>query len=56
MERGTVGCSVDLLLELSEIFDVSTDYLLLGRTSERNKEVEELRELAEKLGDVIRRL
>ena len=31
METGKEGCSIDLLLELAEIFDVSTDYLLTGR-------------------------
>ena len=31
MENGRRGCSIDLLLELSEIFGVSTDYLLTGR-------------------------
>ena len=31
IECGRKGCSLDLLLELSELFDVSTDYLLTGK-------------------------
>lgn len=32
IENGRKGCSIDLLLELSELFGVSTDYLLTGKT------------------------
>lgn len=31
IESGKKGCSVDLLIQLSEIFDTSLDYLILGR-------------------------
>ena len=31
VERGKHGCSLDLLLELSAFFEVSTDFLLTGR-------------------------
>ena len=31
LERGQRGCSIDLLLELGEYFNVSIDYLLTGR-------------------------
>ncbi|MBR1758447.1 MAG: helix-turn-helix transcriptional regulator [Lachnospiraceae bacterium] len=31
LENGRGGCSLDLLLNLAEFFEVSTDYLLLGR-------------------------
>ena len=31
VERGKHGCSLDLLLEFSAFFEVSTDYLLTGR-------------------------
>ena len=30
IERGRHGCSIDLILELSAYFEVSTDYLLTG--------------------------
>ena len=31
IESGRKGCSIDLLLEFAELFEVSTDYLLTGR-------------------------
>ncbi len=31
IEIGKRGCSIDLLIELSSYFDVSLDYLLLGK-------------------------
>ena len=31
IENGAHGCSIALLLDISEYFDVSTDYLLTGR-------------------------
>lgn len=32
MESGVSGGSIDLLVEIAEYFDVSLDYLLLGKT------------------------
>ncbi len=34
IESGQKGCSVDLLVRLSECFQVSLDYLVLGKTQE----------------------
>ena len=34
IESGKRGCSVDLLVQLSELFGVSLDYLILGSTQE----------------------
>jgi len=31
VEAGKKGCSIDLLVELSSLFNVSLDYLILGR-------------------------
>lgn len=31
IEKGTKGCSVDLLIRLTEVYTVSLDYLLLGK-------------------------
>ena len=31
VESGKKGCSIDLLVELSAIFDVSLDYIVLGQ-------------------------
>ena len=33
IESGKKGCSVDLFIQLSELFQVSLDYLVLGRYS-----------------------
>lgn len=33
IETGKKGCSIDLLVQLSQMFDVSLDYLILGRCS-----------------------
>ena len=33
MERGARVCSIDLLVELAEVLNVSTDYLLVGISS-----------------------
>ena len=32
MESGVSGGSIDLLVEIAEYFDVSLDYLILGKT------------------------
>ena len=34
IENGNHGCSISLLLDISAFFDVSTDYLLTGRSFE----------------------
>jgi len=34
IESGQKGCSVDLLVRISECFQVSLDYLVLGKTQE----------------------
>lgn len=33
IESGKKGCSIDLLVQLSDLFHVSLDYLILGRYS-----------------------
>ena len=43
IESGEKGCSVDLLVQLSKLFNVSLDYLVLGKRSLSLKE--ELEEL-----------
>lgn len=30
IERGETGCSIDKLMEIAQVLDVSTDYLLFG--------------------------
>lgn len=38
IESGSRSCSVDLLVQMSELFGVSLDYLVLGRYPERQAE------------------
>ena len=49
IERGTAGCSIDLLIALSDYLGISTDYLLTGRemSIERNRILSVIRELTE---------
>ena len=44
MEGGTRGCSIDLLMVLSETFHVSTDYLLTGTSIPRDEEIAEIKD------------
>ena len=37
LERGLQGLSIDLLIEISIFFDVSLDYILLGRELQTDK-------------------
>lgn len=48
METGLRACSIDTLLELSDLFEVSTDYLLRGENA-MDEEKRWLMETAEKL-------
>ena len=60
IERGKRGCSIDILLELSELFGVSTDYLLMGKrtadASIRNTVENVMEELSSLLGKIDGRL
>ena len=40
IDSGRKGCSIDLLLEFAELFEVSTDYLLTGKGN-MNAEIRE---------------
>ena len=55
IENGRKGCSIDLLLEIAEVLDVSTDYLLTGRLSGgTNTAKNKLKEIAARLNDLRR--
>ncbi len=38
VEAGEKGCSVDLLIQLSDCFEVSLDYIVMGKGDVVNKE------------------
>ena len=56
MEQGIKGCSIDLLLEMAGILQVSTDYLLLGQSFERESEIRKLKNIVWELTDLIRQM
>lgn len=55
IETGIRVCSIDLIVDFSCIFQVSTDYLLLETSRERSAK-EELIVIAERLFEIIKRL
>lgn len=56
LEGGKKGCSVDLLLDLSEMYQVTVDYLLKGGNPNRNLEIARIKALSEALNARVRRL
>jgi transcriptional regulator with XRE-family HTH domain len=57
IENGRKGCSIDLLLEIAEVLDVSTDYLLTGRLSGgTNTAKNKLKEIAARLNEIVGQL
>lgn len=57
IENGRKGCSIDLLLEVAEVLDVSTDYLLTGRLSGgTNTAKNKLKEIAARLNEIVGQL
>ena len=58
IESGKKGCSVDLFIQLSALYDVSLDYLILGRdfgSSTACKETAQLKEDIEQLVSSLER-
>ena len=56
MERGVNACSIDLLVELSCVLGVSTDYLLTGKDSQREKIKNILMDIIGKLMELLKML
>lgn len=56
IERGTRGCSIDLLLDIASFFHVSTDYLLLGRCADREHTIRKLESVQSVLAQLIREM
>lgn len=51
LETGRRGCSIDLLVEIAFVFDISLDYLILGRLKHSDS-----KQFQDALGDVIGQL
>ena len=43
LERGIDACSLELLIDLSEVLHTTTDYLLIGRKPSNNSAKEKIR-------------
>ncbi len=56
IESGRKGCSIDLLLEFAELFEVSTDYLLTGRRNDNAKIREYLQGAIDDLEEILQGL
>lgn len=56
MERGKASCSIDLLVEMACILQVSTDYLLMGRSKDKGEDIDKLQEIIVQLIDIKERM
>ena len=56
IESGSKGCSVDLFVQLSEIFHVSLNILILGQEAMRRPIDEDKARLKADIGELISRL
>ena len=56
VEAGMKGCSVDLFIQLSELYDVTLDYLILGRYFGASTACNETTQLKEDIEQLISNL
>lgn len=56
VESGKKGCSVDLFIQLSALFNVSLDYLILGRYSDKFLECTDAAQLKVNIENLINQL
>ena len=56
IETGKKGCSVDLFIQLAELFDVSLDYLILGRYCDALPKAADTAQLKSDIDELIDRL
>jgi len=56
IELGAKGCSVDLFIQLAELFDVSLDYLILGRYCDALPKAADTAQLKSDIDELIDRL
>ena len=56
IEAGKRGCSIDLLVQISELFNVSLDYLVLGRYLPVTSGCSDMAQLKENINDLMTRL
>lgn len=56
MERGIEACSLDVLVELSGLLHVSTDYLLMGTNPDKEITKGQLVDVISRLTDIVDKL
>ena len=56
MENGERSCSIDLLIELSCILHVSTDYLLMGGESSKEEVKNDLLSIISELSTIAKKI
>ncbi len=56
LEGASKSCSIDILIGLSESLNVSTDYLLMGTSSEHNEEKRAIENVISELSDLVMKL
>ena len=56
IERGRRGCSIDIILELSEVFGVSADYLLTGKKAGDESIRDSVENIMDELSSILARI
>lgn len=56
IESGKRGCSLELLLQISELFDATLDYLILGKTTTGVFPIDAREQLKEHIKELIGQL
>ena len=56
IERGKRGCSIDIILELSEVLGVSTDYLLTGKKADDESIRDSVENIMDELSSILARI
>jgi transcriptional regulator with XRE-family HTH domain len=56
LERGRQGASIDLLIEMAMFFEVSLDYILLGRETQTDTLKRQIHAMLEQLLELERKL
>ena len=56
IETGKRGCPVELFIQLSDLFDVSLDYLIMGRTDNGKSKGIDAAQLKSEIAELVERL
>ena len=56
MENGERSCYIDLLIELSRILHVSTDYLLMGSEPSKEEVKNDLLSIISELSTIVKKI